>query len=230
MFEDISRFYRKRLDDSSALVFAKRAVEIRENNLKKFSSVMSERRALHYSKLLKQAVNLYFSCYHDRKHHAENDIADAADDSFIERTCIGRNRPTAKISARRKQSGSSSSLRFGRSNHKQLSTSYTVGLQGSESKIYNHRIDSLSTLADIIESEIASQSSEYRTMMASDIPTLQAVSRALPHGSCLVEYFKYLYMNSERKREPRCLALVLQSRAKNPIFGDIGPQKKLIKR
>lgn len=225
---EMSRFYREHRQIEKALEYANQSILTQCKNIRDFSPILSEYRTLLYTHSLHGMIDNYFSCYLDLKESTDSHAEIASSiilksKGLVTEEIAGKKDLVLEIT--------DPGVRILVDSLKQvkhlLSGLYANGPQNKTSLIYRKQIDSLTKCSNMIESELALLSSEYRTTKTKNIATIQTIASALPRGASLIEYFAYNYINiSETGSQRRYIVHVLNNSGLSSLY-DLGPASRI---
>ena len=213
-----------RLEDRSdeAMEYALRACRIRQKNFADNANVLSENDALTYSMYLRNAINLYLSCYFELPSRDSETINRTAD-IFLSR----KGQVSDGIFERRKalvQETDSTTLALAealRFTKFQLSRLFVEG-PGEDMKSYRSEVDSLSKLANEQEADLSRHSISFREQQDLKNINVDRISSLLPRGAVFVEYLRYEYISLKPDSViPRYLVVIV-NKDKEPVIMDLG--------
>jgi len=191
--ESFSQYFRLRGDSRRSLEMAGRAFEIRKENFRDGSSVMSEKDALTYSQFMRNSASNFLSAYFAAGLNQDSLDYVAADVMFSTK---GQASEAIFIRAREiimmDQLGAlADSLRYART---LLSKLYVEGVGEEDPADYRESLDKASDDKERFESELARTNVTYRDLQATLDVSAKKVMDILPQGSILIEYMRYDYV------------------------------------
>lgn len=217
------------IDAKTCLRFARRAYEIRRNNLRVNYAAESEYEMLHYAKFMRDAAANFLSCYFDMDAPDPEDTRQACD---VALTCKGQvseqviqRRALAARTEPRLAGGLEDSLN---KIHRRLSGLYVSMARGDSSLSLKTTADSLRLEKGRLESLLAERSLNLSGPPNAPLITSAQVASALPDDAVLLEFMKYSYM----QRNPdtviaHYLVTVLKPSGTSPSLVDLGPAEPI---
>jgi CHAT domain-containing protein/Tfp pilus assembly protein PilF len=221
--EDFSFHYRLQKDDKTSLEMSNRAFDIRQRNFRRNGYVLSERDALTYSNKMRTSANSYLSSYFDAKSdepslvRRTSDIVSASkgqvsDDIYERQKSLVTEADSATLVL-------AESLRYAKF---QLSQLFVRGPGEDTSGVYRCQLDSLSDLANELESRLARQSASFRKREDYKNVTAERIVSFLPENGVLLDYLKYDYYQIKPDSSiPRYLVVVLNRNVEETVV-DLG--------
>ncbi|UCF05505.1 MAG: CHAT domain-containing protein [bacterium] len=227
-YEHLGILYRlQRRRDESADV-SRRAFDIRWNDFQKNGYVLTEKDALSYSLKLRASAENALSCYFGAKPDDSQLFGPTYD------MVLAAKGPVSDIIFERQRALVSeedteiSRLADSLKTCKYLLAAlfYSTPEEESVGK-YRHRLDSLRSVVDDIESGLSLRSASYRESQQRERITGKDIASLLPANAVLVEYFRYnFYRTGPRDLVPRYMVTVLDSKGPRMI-DDIGDAKAI---
>lgn len=224
----LSQFYRKQGDIEKATDYASKSLTIQLDNIRNFSSVMSEYRALLYVKSLNGMIDNYFSCFRDNNKPNVTEVGKAASLLLQSKGLV-----TEEIAGKRnlELEATNADVRTLVDSLKQvkhtLSGLFVSGPPKETNLSFRKLIDSLTKCSNMIESELALLSSEYRTTKTDKSVTSQTVASELPRGASLVEYFAYNYTGISNQTSERRYLVHYMNKSGRSYIHDLGPASRI---
>ena len=190
-----------------------RAFSIRKKNFEDFSIILSERDALTYCMLMRQAAGNYLSCFLDGQFRDDKNVSEAAgvilaskgkvSDEIYERK---------KMLSKTADSALTQMMESYRMLKLMISQKFVAGPEEGGSEGFIAELDSLQKEADNLESELADKCSAVRFKQEIEKIDYKKLASLLPSNSVLVEYIKYNYRGTGSGNEvpvPRYMALTI---------------------
>lgn len=200
-----------------------RAWRIREQNFRDGVSVLAERSALEYSRLLETESADYISILLDspdgqsRNKHEISDVA-LVSKSLVHDGLLARSRAVETGSDRISMQLTESLRRVRFS----LSKLYVDGPGEQDLDMYAAKLESAVHEKERIETELSRRSASYRRAHALGNAKSKSISVALPDRTALVEFLRYEHRLSPRCSESRFLAMIIR-RGFEPCIVQLGP-------
>lgn len=225
--ESYSMFFRHKRNTSKAEAYARSALRMRKGLFTIGASVMSERDALTYSSFINRSLSHYLSCtFKGKRNFMESN-------GLLDLVLSSKGVVSDLVSERRRKRyalGDSWSTAI----EKRLRNAQValVRLYGGETenvgpKTHKHKLDSLSTLCNKLESQIARHSASFRKKKDYQNVSTQRIASLLPPHSTLVEYLKWDYLKLKPDTSiAHYLAVVLDRRSK-PYVVDLGEADRI---
>ncbi|HKZ21636.1 MAG TPA: tetratricopeptide repeat protein, partial [candidate division Zixibacteria bacterium] len=218
-----TKYYRLVGDQITGLVVAGSAFKIRRKNFLDGSYVMPEKDALTYSQFVKSSANNFFSCYLESKTHSSEDIISACDyifsskgqvsDEIFERRKI---LVTEKDSATQVLADSYRLVKF------QLSGLFVQGPDPKNIEGYKSQLDSLSRLANQLETDLAYKSASFRRSLDYQNINTHRIHPLIPENATLVEYFRYVHLPIKPETAIGHYLVSILDKKSEPVILDLG--------
>jgi tetratricopeptide (TPR) repeat protein len=229
-----SRLYRLQNNYDAALDMAERACIIRRKNFNDNAYVLSEKDALAYTGFLLNAVDDYLSCYFEsgsdnpeRLYTTSNIILTSkgqVSDCIFERqkALVAESDPAVVASA-----DEYSDVR------RQIAQQYVSSAHVDDIEQYRHELDSLTDLAQELETVLIRASSSYRDRQSRRAIDCKSVTAILDDSTVLIEYVRYNFGDiATDSTEPHYLVIVFTHDGVKPIqdLGEAAAIDSVIKR
>jgi len=227
VLHDIALFFKEKEEFDESKKSAGRAYNIRRQNFRDGSAVLSEKDALTYSKFMREEANQYISILLDSQDTSSSCLKEIAEVVFStkgqvsdgifarHRTQVYEKDPNLKAL--------SDSLRYTRF---KLANLYVQGLDEEDPEGYKEELLEVSKEKERLEAELARQSADFRRELELWEIDAEKVAGALPTKSILVEYMKFDRLKAKRETEPHYLLMILDN--KGEVFvSDLGSSDEI---
>jgi len=225
--ESYSEYFRHQGNTSKAEAYARSALRMRKELFTIGASVMSERDALTYSSFISKSLSKYLSCtYRSNRNFMETG-------SLPDLVLSSKGVVSDLVFTRRREGyafGDSSSLAFQeklRSAQIALVRLYGGEMRSVSQAAHKHRIDSLSSLCNELESQIARRSASFRKKKDYQNVSAQRIASLLPPRSTLVEYLKWDYLKLKPDTSVAHYLAVVLDRKRKPYVADLGEADRI---
>lgn|SRR5574341_1374118 len=221
--ESLSGYYRLRKETEKSLAYAEQDFERRWKNYLRVSLFLSEKKALEYSEKIKWSADNYLSSYLDAQAKNVDEIKQACEVIFLSKGPVSDGIfERHKAIVTEKDSATLALAESLRLTKLQLSELFVQGSSPGNSDEYKARLDSLSELADQLESDLGRHSASFRKNLDHQNVSTEKIASLLPDKAILVEYFQYDYLKlNPASVIPYYLVVVMDQNGKPEIL-DLG--------
>jgi len=185
-------------DPERCLRLARRAFDIRHENLVDNSRNLSESDALRFSEFTRRAASIFLSCFFDIAPDSRESRLDAADvvlaakgnvsdEMFQRRRLHGVEEDSVAAALTEKLQGA----------RNQLAALYVAGPKGGDDASYQRSLDSLTQQKSAVEAELARISEPYRRRQLKRHVSSAHICEMIPDDAQLVEYMRYYYRQND---------------------------------
>ncbi len=210
-YEKLSILYRLLGDHRRALSSSTRAFEIRHLNFVANAGFFSEDDAIKYAHSLRYSANNMLTCFLSCDDTVRPTVDVAADVVVMTKGQVSDGIFARRLSLASRTDSAIVVLADRYSEARSRLSDISVSGSGQEADAnYRARLDSLSTLVEELESDLAYRSAGFRRERGQQRVSTTDIMSLLPDDAILVEYMKFdFYVTDADQREPRYLAVVL---------------------
>ncbi len=225
--ESYSVFFRHQRNTSKAEAYARSALRMRKELFTIGASVLSERDALTYSSFITRSLSNYLSCTFTDKHNFMES------DSLSNLVLSSKGVVSDLAFERRREGYVLEDSSNGAIENRLRSAQVTLvrlygGEMGNMGQVaYKHRIDSLGSLCNELESKIARHSARFQKKKDYENVSAQRITSLLPPHSTLVEYLKWDYLKLKPDTSIAHYLAVVLDRGSKPYVTDLGEADRI---
>ncbi|MFH1374194.1 MAG: CHAT domain-containing tetratricopeptide repeat protein [bacterium] len=210
-FEELSILYRLLGDHRRALSSSTRAFEIRHQNFRANAGLFSEDDAIKYARSLHYSANNMLTCFLSCDDTVRPTLDVATDVVVMTKGQVSDGIFARRLSLASRTDSAIAVLANSYSEARSRLSEICVSSSGQEDDtVYRAQLDSLSTLVEELESDLAYRSASFRRERGQQRVSITDIMSLLPSDVILIEYMRFdFYITDADQSDSRYLAVVL---------------------